>query len=453
MTDELEQARRVAEQWHLGQTSAGYESGAAGAGAISTGKGDHGGVSYGSYQFSSAEGTLREYLDQSAYGPKFAGLTPVTPAFDAKWKELAHDEPGFGRDQHDFVGRSHYSAQAASLKARGIDLSDRGMAVQDALWSTSVQCRGLTPGIFSKGLTEKFGDHYDLSKLSDKDIVDAVQDYKIAHVKTLFSHSPKLHDSLKDRFADEKISLERLASSDATLRANGVTVDHKAAAASPAAPPHHEPHRTHETHAAALHLNDRSEAVGKLQADLASLGYSGANGQPLHTDRHFGPNTEAALKAFQHDHHLQPDGVSGPRTQEALHRAQSSPAVALDNAAHPGHAMYGQALRVVHELDAQQGRTPDQFSANFAGALASQSRSEGMTQIDHLILSDDASKAYAVQGDLNSPFKRYASVDVAQAVAQPVEQSSQAWTRAHERHPPAVAPMVETVQQPPLVAR
>jgi hypothetical protein len=29
MTDDLEQARRTAEQWHLGQTSAGYESGAA----------------------------------------------------------------------------------------------------------------------------------------------------------------------------------------------------------------------------------------------------------------------------------------------------------------------------------------------------------------------------------------------------------------------------------------
>jgi hypothetical protein len=64
MTDDLEQARRTAEQWHLGQTSAGSESGAAGAGAISSDKGDHGGVSYGSYQFSSAAGTLQEYLDQ-----------------------------------------------------------------------------------------------------------------------------------------------------------------------------------------------------------------------------------------------------------------------------------------------------------------------------------------------------------------------------------------------------
>lgn len=140
MTDDLEQAKRTAEQWHLGQTSASYESGAAGAGAISPGKGDHGGVSYGSYQFSSAAGTLQEYLDQSPYGPQFHGLTPVTPAFDAKWREIARTDPNFAQDQHNFVGRSHYTAQVGNLQARGIDLSNRGMAVQDALWSTAQQC-------------------------------------------------------------------------------------------------------------------------------------------------------------------------------------------------------------------------------------------------------------------------------------------------------------------------
>lgn len=41
MTDDLDQARREAEQWRLGQTSAAYESGPAGAGGISPGKGDH----------------------------------------------------------------------------------------------------------------------------------------------------------------------------------------------------------------------------------------------------------------------------------------------------------------------------------------------------------------------------------------------------------------------------
>lgn len=433
MTDQLEQAKRTAEQWHLGQTSAGYESGAAGPGSISSGKGDHGGVSYGSYQFSSAAGTLREYLDQSPYGPQFHGLTPVTPAFDAKWREVARTDPGFAQDQHDFVGRSHYTSQAANLQARGIDLSDRGMAVQDALWSTAVQCRELTPNIFDKGLKAKFGEHYDLATLSDKNIVDAVQDYKIAHVQTLFSRSPELHDSLRGRFADEKASLERLADSDATLRSNGVVVEHGSTAAPVAAPDGHAARRQHAAHAGTLRLNDRSVAVSELQTQLAALGYTGADGQALRPDRHFGPNTQTALEDFQRDHQLQVDGMAGPRTLEALQSARSQSAHTLDNQDHPGHSMYAQALGLVQGLDAQQGRTSDHMSVSLAGALSAQSRAEGMTRIDHIALSDDASRAYVIQGDLNSPFKKYASVDVAQAVVQPFEQSSQAWDQAHQQ--------------------
>jgi hypothetical protein len=93
--------------------------------------------------------------------------------------------------------------------------------------------------------------------------------------------------------------------------------------------------------------------------------------------------------------------------------------------------MYGQALGVVQNLDAQQGRASDQMSVNLAGSLSARARAEGMTRIDHLALNDDASSAYVIQGDLNSPFKQYASVDLAQAVVQPLEQSSQAWTQAH----------------------
>lgn len=48
MTDDLDKARLEAEQWRLGQTSAAYESGPAGAGAFSTGKDDHSGALTGS---------------------------------------------------------------------------------------------------------------------------------------------------------------------------------------------------------------------------------------------------------------------------------------------------------------------------------------------------------------------------------------------------------------------
>ncbi|HFP9633493.1 TPA: hypothetical protein ACHOQV_005292, partial [Escherichia coli] len=44
--------------WPLGKTSERYESGGRGPGVISSGKGDHGGVSYGMYQLSSKMGTV-----------------------------------------------------------------------------------------------------------------------------------------------------------------------------------------------------------------------------------------------------------------------------------------------------------------------------------------------------------------------------------------------------------
>ncbi|WP_345777024.1 hypothetical protein [Xanthomonas euvesicatoria] len=61
---------------------------------MSTGKGDHGGVSYGVYQLSSKSGTLREYLDQSRYSGEFVRLSP-TDAFDAKCTQLARADASF----------------------------------------------------------------------------------------------------------------------------------------------------------------------------------------------------------------------------------------------------------------------------------------------------------------------------------------------------------------------
>ena len=44
MAEDIQEARRALESWHIGQTSARYESSGRGAGVISSGKGDHGGV-------------------------------------------------------------------------------------------------------------------------------------------------------------------------------------------------------------------------------------------------------------------------------------------------------------------------------------------------------------------------------------------------------------------------
>ncbi|MDR1076426.1 MAG: peptidoglycan-binding protein [Xanthomonadaceae bacterium] len=280
--------------WRLGQTSASYES-SGNPGTISTGKGDHGGVSYGMYQFASKTGGVQEYLKHSSYSKQFDGLQPATAAFDAKWRSLAEKDPGFAKDQHDFIQSKYYDVQNARLKAMGIDLSSRGPAVQDALWSTSVQFRGLTPDIFHKGMQEKFGRDYQLSDLSDRDIVQSVQDYKIAHNQTLFKSSPTWWNNLESRAYREKADLVAMAEGYDRVPHGTST----------------PPYRT----------DARGQGVANLQNDLNRLGFTNNAGKALTTDGQFGNNTREAIQHYQQNRGLPETGTADKATLVSIEQA------------------------------------------------------------------------------------------------------------------------------------
>lgn len=211
----------------------------------------------------------------------------------------------------------------------------------------------------------------------------------------------------------------------------------------PAASPHHAS-VDHVQHPGTLRQHDRGPEVHALQTQLAQLGMPGAHGQPLTPDSEFGGDTKAAVEAFQRSRNLHVDGIAGTKTVEALkHATQSQAPSNLTDAAHPGNTMYLQSLDAVHRLDAQQGRTPDQRSDNLAATLAVAAHGKGMSRIDHVVLSDDASRAYAVQGDINSLFKRYTDVNVTEAMGTPMAQSSAQWP--HDN--PQLAPIAPPVRQ------
>ena len=63
---------------------------------------------------------------------------------------------------------------------------------------------------------------------------------------------------------------------------------------------------------ALLGAGSAGEAVRDLQQNLSALGY------PLAVDGIFGKDTEEAVRAFQHDHGLDVDGLAGPKTREAI---------------------------------------------------------------------------------------------------------------------------------------
>jgi putative chitinase len=204
----------------------------------------------------------------------------------------------------------------------------------------------------------------------------------------------------------------------------------------PEAPPH-----------AHANSNQRNRHVQEL---LNQHGYRDASGYPLRVDGDYGAQTRQAVEQFQREQHLKVDGVVGPNTLrrlETLTHTQAeighpaSAAVAhvalrrLNDASHPDHALYQQALCGVHLLDAQQHRTPDQHSENLAAALVVAARRDGLKRIDHVVLSDDGSRTFAVQGDTQSLFKQVANVQTQPAVGTTVEQSSLALVQAVPKQP------------------
>lgn len=132
-------AAESAERPSLGRLSEKYESGGRGPDTVSTGIGDPGGVSYGTYQLASALGNADRFVDQY-YPSEFKGLKGGTPEFTEAWKKLvATDAEAFHRNEHEFIKRTHYDPQAKLLKAElAIDLDNRSAALRDVVWSCAV---------------------------------------------------------------------------------------------------------------------------------------------------------------------------------------------------------------------------------------------------------------------------------------------------------------------------
>lgn len=127
--------------------------------------------------------------------------------------------------------------------------------------------------------------------------------------------------------------------------------------------------------------------------------------------------------------HIPIHGLPEPiRLTSGLNQAETT--AQLTDPDHPGHALFKQAQAGVHQLDAQVGRTPDHRSDQLAAALAAAAGAQGMDRIDHVALSTDASKVFAVQGASNSPFKQVASVPTVESLDTSIAQSTQAWERA-----------------------
>ncbi len=210
--------------WEIGQTSEKFESGGKGPDTINDynggAGGDLGGASYGTYQFASflpplmKNGQPREsaknspvlqFLNNSKFKDKFAGLEPATASFDAKWKEISSSfRADFKKEQHDYIEKKYYKTALSNLSRQGLDLSGYGPAVQDLIWSSAVQFGPHNIKLFVDPLKDK-------STLTEKDIVTLVSEYKINNASVLFKKSTAdIQASVRDRFQKEKTALLKL---------------------------------------------------------------------------------------------------------------------------------------------------------------------------------------------------------------------------------------------------
>lgn len=132
----------------LGALSSKYETGGRGPGTVSTGAGDRGGVSYGSYQMASKLGVATRFVSEKGFpwATDFQNLKAGSAEFTACWKKIARNEPdAFQKCQHEFIKKTHYDLLVAKIRNEdGLDVNTRSRALQDVVWSTAVQHGGAT---------------------------------------------------------------------------------------------------------------------------------------------------------------------------------------------------------------------------------------------------------------------------------------------------------------------
>ncbi|PKH70362.1 lipase [Stenotrophomonas sp. Betaine-02u-21] len=120
---------------------------------------------------------------------------------------------------------------------------------------------------------------------------------------------------------------------------------------------------------------------------------------------------------------LDPGEPARKAAEEDAHKRDG--AMRMDSPGHPGNLLFQDALRGVEAQDLRVGRTPDQHSGQLAGSLAAEMHANGGTRIDNVLMSNDASRTFGVQGEVNDPAHLRVSVETTEAMNTSLDQSSE----------------------------
>lgn len=198
----------------LGALSETFESGGRGAGAVSSGKGDPGGVSYGIWQLASRTGTVAAFIaaEGAPWRSAFAGAAPGSAAFSAAWRTIAAREPdAFAAAQRAFLERTHYRPAIAAVLARtGLDLDARHAVVRDVAWSVAVQHGGAT-GILADGVAAADAGAGREAAGYDRALVEAIYAARTAYVLRVAARGSVATRATLESVARNRYPAERAA--------------------------------------------------------------------------------------------------------------------------------------------------------------------------------------------------------------------------------------------------
>jgi len=191
-----------------GMLSAFFESGERG---DAVGYDSNGGTSYGTFQISSRQGTMRHFLDFLAkQAPEWATrLEHAGPAntgstkgkMPAEWRAIASEDPEkFANLQRRFIAESHYlPALKNVLQSTGLDRDMFSIPLKEVLFSTAVQhgSTGATK-IFQRAMET-------LDQAKPNDIASQLLEQVYAVRKTQFaSSSNRVREAVQGRLEQEE---------------------------------------------------------------------------------------------------------------------------------------------------------------------------------------------------------------------------------------------------------
>ena len=205
---------------------------------MSTGNGDIGGVSYGSYQLSTAAGRPAEFLASEVRpGPPSSPASAPGRRRSARLADVAAREPeAFQqaqpttsaaplRPQVDRVERrTTWPPSTAAVAAAGVDLEQHSRALQNVAWSSGVQ-HGPASNIVANAVRDVLAAGVqEWDARFDRDVIDAVYTERerrdangeLAHFSR---NSADVQRGVADRFVDERTdAIGALDAEDRALR-------------------------------------------------------------------------------------------------------------------------------------------------------------------------------------------------------------------------------------------